>query len=380
MASIFDMLGDTKDSTSKSIVGSLFGLSPDLVAQQQAQSALQSSQNSAMQFAQLDPMQRAQYAIFQGGAGAAGGLMGALGPKSAAVQRAEQEAALRQKMGEMGIRLDNPQGYMQGAKLAMDMGLTDIAAKMGMAGAQLDKEMANAEKARREDTGELVNRDLYALALQEAGGDRMLAAKIYNDRKQAEKRSVAAAGAAQYGQEKITNLSGAQGIVEKYTKQPFERLQAIDEAKGFLGMAKEGNTAAVPQLRRALVRLGGPDSQLAAKEIASIAGNAGIAGNVANAVNSFFTGTPTREEIKLIGKVIAGAESVIADQYNQGRQQAETVLGAAKLDPQTRQALLPPAFKKAEKTYPNAPKVGTIVDGYRYNGGNPADQNSWSKQ
>lgn len=150
MASIFDVLGDTKDSTSKSIVGSLFGLSPDLVAQQQAQQALQSSQQTALQYAQMDPMQRAQYAMFQGAAGAAGGLMGAIGPKSAAVQRAEQEAMLRQKMGEMGIRLDNPQGYMQGAKLAMDMGLTDIAAKMGMAGAQLDKEMSSAEKNRRE--------------------------------------------------------------------------------------------------------------------------------------------------------------------------------------------------------------------------------------
>lgn len=146
--SIFDLLGDTKETSSKSIVGSLFGLTPDLVAQQQAMGNLQSSQNTAMQYAQLDPMQRAQYAMFQGASGATGGLLNAVGPESAQVQRAKQEMALRQAMADKGISLDNPQGFALGAKLAMDMGLPDIAAKMGMAGAQLDKEQAQAAKYR----------------------------------------------------------------------------------------------------------------------------------------------------------------------------------------------------------------------------------------
>lgn len=148
MASLFDLLGGDKE-TSKSIVGSLFGLTPELVAQQQAQSNLQASQNTAMQYAQMDPMQRAQYAMFQGASGASSGLMGAIGPESAQVQRAKQEMALRQAMSDKGISLDNPKGFAEGAKLAMEMGLTDIAAKMGMAGAQLDKELSTAEKARK---------------------------------------------------------------------------------------------------------------------------------------------------------------------------------------------------------------------------------------
>ena len=162
MASLFDLLGGDKE-TSKSIVGSLFGLTPELVAQQQAQSNLQASQNTALQYAQMDPMQRAQYAMFQGASGAAGGLMGALGTESAQVQRAKQEMALRQAIADKGISLDNPKGYMEASKLAMGMGLTDIAAKMGMAGAQLDRELATAESKRQEKL------TTAARQLQEAG-------------------------------------------------------------------------------------------------------------------------------------------------------------------------------------------------------------------
>lgn len=176
MASIFDLLGDTKETSSKSIVGSLFGLTPELVAQQQAMGNLQSSQNTAMQYAQLDPMQRAQYAMFQGASGATGGLLNAVGPESAQVQRAKQEMALRQAMADKGISLDNPQGFVEGAKLAMQMNLPDIAAKMGMAGAQLDKEMATAEKARRIDAGDQRANAIWEQAIKDAGGDRAKAA------------------------------------------------------------------------------------------------------------------------------------------------------------------------------------------------------------
>lgn len=176
MASLFDILGDTKETSSKSLVGSLFGLTPDLVAQQQAMGNLQSSQNTAMQFAQLDPMQRAQYAMFQGASGATGGLLNAVGPESAQVQRAKQEMALRQAMADKGISLDNPQGFAEGAKLAMQMNLPDIAAKMGMVGAQLDKEMATAEKSRRIDAGDQRANAIWEQAIKDAGGDRAKAA------------------------------------------------------------------------------------------------------------------------------------------------------------------------------------------------------------
>lgn len=180
---MFDLLGGDKE-TSRSIVGSLFGLSPELVSQQQAQQNLQGSQATAMQYAQLDPMQRAQYAMFQGASGAASGLMGAIGPESAAVQRAKQEAAFKDEMAKQGISLDSPQGYIAAAKLAMGMNLPDLAAKLGMGGAQLDKEMATAQKARFIDADKRADIGVYNKFLSEFNGDEAKAGAAFNEYKQ----------------------------------------------------------------------------------------------------------------------------------------------------------------------------------------------------
>jgi hypothetical protein len=57
------------------IVGNLFGVSPEqLMRQRQTMDA-----NNAFRFAQLDPMQQAQMAIYQGGAGLGRGIQGLLG-------------------------------------------------------------------------------------------------------------------------------------------------------------------------------------------------------------------------------------------------------------------------------------------------------------
>lgn len=37
------------------------------------------------------------------------------------------------------------------------------------------------------------------------------------------------------------------------------------------------------------------------------------------------------------------------------------------------------ASGKEQPAFPGAPPIGTVQDGYRYNGGNPADQNNWEK-
>lgn len=227
MASLFDMLGSDRE-TSKNIVGSLFGLSPDLVAQQQAMGNLQSSQNTAMQYAQLNPMQRAQYAMFQGASGAAGGLMGAIGPESAAVQKAKQEAMLKDAMSKQGISLDTPQGYMTGAKLALDMGLPDVAAKLGMAGAQLDKQLADAEKARRISAGDQRNNAIWEQAIIDAGGDKAKAAMNLENK--------------EYQMDIQKRLAGRS--VTNVNMAPYEKQFDIDMAKLDVDTIKEYRTAA----------------------------------------------------------------------------------------------------------------------------------------
>lgn len=362
------------------IVGGLFGIQqPDYAAQDYRNAVAMAEMNTSKQMGRyLGGMLGAPIgrAVAQG----VGGLLGVEDP------RLKQQKVITLAQ-QQGFDVTSPDGLQQLASFFVQNGEPGLASQVAMQAQNMSRgaaeeqyKLAQAQAALREKKGtpetqaEQVRYNQLVNALGEEQGSIQ-----FLKEKEASKRNVAAAGAAQYGGEKIGNLTGAQSIVEGYVKKPFERLQAIDEAKQWLGQASEGNSSAVPQLKRALVRLGGPDSQLAAKEIASIAGNAGIAGNVVNAVNSFFTGTPTKEEIKLIGKVIAGAEGTVANQYMQGRQQAETVLGAAKLDPQTRAALLPPSYKLPEKKYPNAPKAGTVQGGYRFKGGNPADQNNWEQ-
>lgn len=341
---IMDILGDRAGTSTKSVVGTLFGTSPDVVASQIGQQNLASTQQTAMAYAQMDPMQRAQYAMFQGAAGGTGGLLQAVGAENPQITRAKQGATLQQQISQ--LPLDTVEGQKQAMDMALQAGRPEIAIQLRDVFLKQGKTQADIEKARRVDTSETVDMGLYEAAKRDAGGDPIKAAQLYNERRQAEKRNVAAAGAAQYGGEKIANLSGAQNIVEGYTKKPMERLQAIGEAQTFLGQSGV-NPAAVPQLRRALVKLGGGDSQVAQREVQQIAGSMGIAGNVSEAVNQFFTGKPSAEQLKLVGQVVKAAETYYADQYTKGRTQAENVLGAAKLDPQTRAALLPPEYKLA---------------------------------
>lgn len=234
MASLFDLLGSDKE-TSRSIVGSLFGLSPELVAQQQAQQNLQGSQATAMQFAQLDPMQRAQYAIFQGGSGAAGGLLSTFGPKSAAVQRAEKEALFQQELKNRGIPLNTPQGYVAAATLAPEFGLGDLVPKLGMAAVQLDKEIATAEKARFIDADKRADISIYNKFLAQFGGDEAKAAMAFDEYKLQQELQKRVAGRS------VTNVSVDMKQDTEFMKQ-LGQLQA-DRLKTAYNKAEEANTS-----------------------------------------------------------------------------------------------------------------------------------------
>lgn len=90
------------------IVNSLFGIDP--AALQQQQQILDA--NQAYRFAQLDPLQRANMAIYQGGAGTARGLNQLLGGD----EQLNRATALRQLAGQFDIT--SPEGLQQYASAA----------------------------------------------------------------------------------------------------------------------------------------------------------------------------------------------------------------------------------------------------------------------
>lgn len=223
-------------------------------------------------------------------------------------------------------------------------------------------------------TNELVNRGLYAEALKEANGDPQKAALIYNAREQSEKRGVAQAGVAPApGNVPLNVLSQAIDITTQYTKAPKLALDNIGRI-AVIGEEVKRNPSALPQFRRELVKLAG-DSQIGQNEVKAILGSAGFASDVINGVNSFLTGAPTNVKIDDVLRGVKALETYTANQYETGRQKAKTVLDQGRIAPETRDAILPPAYKMPKAP----PKVGEVRGGYRFKGGDPADEKNYVK-
>jgi hypothetical protein len=221
---------------------------------------------------------------------------------------------------------------------------------------------------------EIVNQGLYAEALREAGGDPQKAAIIYNDREQAEKRRVAAAGVPPTpGNVPLNVIKQAQDIVNEYTGTSRKSLNNIGRIAA-IGEQVKKNPTALPQFRRELVTLAG-DSQIGQNEVKAILGSAGFASDVINGVNSFLTGKPTNVKIDDVLSGVKAIEEYTAKQYETGRQKAKVVLDQGALPPETRDALLPSAYQMPKAP----PRVGEIRGGYRFKGGDPADKNNYVK-
>jgi hypothetical protein len=197
------------------------------------------------------------------------------------------------------------------------------------------------------------------------------------------KQQEARAGVPGVGEVKISDLSSAVGIVDRFVKGPQERLGTANAARTQLNLAKRGSGPAFAQLQRQLVKLVG-DNQISNQEVRSALGRAGIVGDTIDAVNMFMTGTPSRDKLGAVEQVINALEANAASAYNEGRAKASSVLRNAKLSPDTIDDLIPSVYKTAAQKQVEAqagrgPAVGTIEQGYRFKGGNPADSNNWEK-
>jgi hypothetical protein len=192
----------------------------------------------------------------------------------------------------------------------------------------------------------------------------------------------AAAGVPGAGEVKVTDIASATGIVDRFVKDPKDRLSTANSARTQLNLAKQGSGPAFAQLKRQLVKLVG-DSQIGQGEVRDALGRAGIVGDTIDAVNTFLTGVPSRDKLGAVEQVINALEEQGALSYNEGRAQAERVLNNAKLTPSTVKDLIPPPYKtareKAVELQNKGPAVGAVQSGYRFKGGDPANKNNWEK-
>lgn len=360
------------------IVNNLFGLDPAAIQQQREATDVA----NAYRFANLDPMQRAQFAIARGAAGLGRDITGFLG--------GDDQLQKATKVRELSNQFDmtTADGLRQFAQAVAPFApdVAQMAVKrsdeMVTTGLQQTKLIAEARKASMERLGTPENQAEQAkfnellTQFPDTTEGRAKAANAFKEWKSSFKQKEAAAGVAP-GEAKIPDLRTAQLTVNDYLGKSKESLSTIKTINNYGEMIKAGNSSQLPQFQRALVKLVG-DSQIGQNELKNILGSGGIAADLVDGITKFMTGAPSNAKIDDVLKGVKVLERQVQETYRAGQDQARRVLTNSKFDPKIVDDLVGPALKTTP-TPKAAPPVGTVMNGYKFNGGNPADPKSWSK-
>ena len=330
----------------QNIVPSLFGLTPELY-QQQRLADLQAQQVRAGTMAagpgtMLNPSLAPLYAqaaqqgqVLGEGARAVAGLLGVEDPELRKIREVQQ---MRTQFD-----ISTPKGLRDFASALAAKGYGDLAIQASAKAADIDKDIATAQKARMEripaaeEQAKRIRLNELVDQLGEVEG-----AKQFNKEVQEGKIKVAAATVPAPGMVGVSDLKGAKSIVDDYTKAPREKLRAVGEI-GVLINQISTNPTALPQLQRSLVKLAG-DSQIGQNEVKNILGSSGFTADVIDGVNKFLTGAPTDAKLQDVARGVKAIEQFYAKQYEQGRETSKRVLSNAKLDERTISDLIPSAY------------------------------------
>lgn len=120
------------------------------------------------------------------------------------------------------------------------------------------------------------------------------------------------------GMPKASDIGSAIGQVRSTLGPIKQKLTDIDVARGYASSAKSGNAKASAQLDRYLAKASG-DSQLSQTEVITVANAGGFGERVVNAINKFFSGTPSEMSIEEKEDVLNVLEIAYNQRYNQER-------------------------------------------------------------
>ncbi len=340
------------------IVRNLFGIDP--AALQMQQTATDTA--NAYRFAQLDPFERANMALYQSGAQVARGTGELLGGDSQ-LQRATK---IRQLASQAD--LTSPEGLEAFAQsvspIAPDVASNAVqrAADLRLTGARTVRALRETERIEKPE--EEADRDylqsLYAKYPDTVAG-RAAAANEFAEWKNKRKERVAAAGAIKEGEAKIPDLRTAQSIVNDYLGKSKENLSTITDIKNYGEMIKAGNSSQLPQFQRALVKLVG-DSQIGQNELRNILGSSGIAADVIDGISKLIVGAPTNVKIDDVLKGVEVLRRRVEASYTSGQNQAREVLSASRFDPKIVDNLVGPALKTTQPAGAGKKQVPPLAD------------------
>jgi hypothetical protein len=269
------------------IVGGLFGMTPE--SYQQGMNRRDTAAN--LTTAQLTPGQLAGYYAMQAGTGLGRATQGLLGVEDPELMKIRDVQAMR-----ADFDVSTPTGLRSFAQALGQKGYTDLAIQATARAADIDKDLAAAFKSRRESTpaAEEQAKRIRLAELQDELGE-VEGARQFNKEQQEGKVRVAAAGVPAPGMVGISDIKGGADIVDRYTKEPKTKLDAVGSVVTQLQAVKT-NPTLLPQVQRSLVKIVG-DSQIGQNEVKNILGSSGFTADVIDGVNKFFTGAPTDAKI-----------------------------------------------------------------------------------
>jgi hypothetical protein len=364
------------------VMNSLFGITPEsLMADRQAK-----LQAQAMQYAQVDPFQRATVSIYQGANQLGGALGGMLGGQDPELMRLQQRQGTLQ-----GIDLTNPESLKQGIQAAMQnkdyqlvSELTNryqaanktaldaevqrsiitkntaeknaAATPAAIASAQRIaalKQAIPAYKAAGDDaTVTLLQNELDALTPAEKtinfGAEaeryaRQLYSKPYASLSQTEMAKVngkveetAKERAPKIvnnipGVDKAGDVTGLRKDIQAITKPYQDKADAANDAIGLANMAiKTKNFASVASLSRSLSKAAG-DQQITAGDVAAFGIDPSLVGTVADTLNRFVKGVPTENTLIQLREVAKVIEAKNKGRIQQEEEQTMNVARSSKL-------------------------------------------------
>jgi len=337
-----------------SIVGGLFGLTPETYQQDQ----LERERAEALQFAKLSPIESAKFGMYQAGQQLGRGIGTLLGVEDPQLKMiAQQQQILR------NVDPNDPESLAQGARMASEMGNARLASALSKQASDTALNRASiAQKLRERQAADpfnqLVSSGKYtpeSLAAYRESGNiadlklvekfekpmtfgaerESIAFELYgkrvsdlnqneiaevNRRAEASATGRAKAGATQVlvpGLKDFKTITTLRKEIQDTIKDDLKVVNTTQQALEQLDISmKKNNFASFNAARVQLARAIGGGGDLAIKEIQAAGGDPSLIGSLLDTTSTLFTGTPSIETQNQIKTTLNALKTVATNRAN----------------------------------------------------------------
>ena len=340
------------------IVGSLFGVTPQAVQADITAPIF----NRAQQFAQLKPMQQAQYGLYSGGAMLGQGIAGLLGGEDPRLVQARQMQQVKDWIGQSGVDINTPEGLQKAAQYAQSIGATEGAMFLGQqsqqmqaAASKMQLEQAQAYSAlKKADAEKLSN---FGRILVDSGYTpgtpefiREMTKFANAELEGTSRRGNTVIVTPDSGKVKPSDIQTTINTKKDVLGDTGDILDNIGIARASLQGANVNPTSANQSYKSVAMVL--KDKLLSNKDVRESLGKRGLLGRAEQTVESLMSGTLSPQVIKDANSYLNDIEKVIAPKYNKKVEQYNLLVDESNYSQPTRQSLYASPYEAA------APKSG----------------------